>query len=127
MSHPSAPGPENPNDDRSPRIQLPVVPVKWPALDPGEEAAHLELLGRWLDWLVGRYGLDHRTVPPCWAQHGELIEELSALRTAWERSYATVSAGTAPLAWHESFAAARDRLADWVTRSGCRPDQHRRR
>jgi len=26
--------------------------------------------------------LDHRDVPPCWASHGALLEELSAMHTA---------------------------------------------
>lgn len=99
--------------------------IAWPALDESETADALAELQDWLAWLTHRYGLDHRHVPACWALHGELIEELSALHTAWQRAYAPDATGEAPLRWHESFDGARSRLVDWVARTGCRADAHR--
>ncbi len=92
---------------------------------PDQQFAELVDLDAWVGWLIARYRLDARTIPPCWALHGELIEELSALRTAWSTAYATMANGDAPLAWHERFATARSRLQDWVARTGCRADEHR--
>ena len=76
-------------------------------------------------WLADRYRLDHRTVPDCWQQHPELIEELSALHLSWQGSFATTAPHDAPLLWHERFALARARISDWVARLGCRPGHHR--
>lgn len=104
---------------------FPPVPVCWPVLTASESQEQLDALTDWTRWLADRYALDHRTVPPCWSRHGALLEELSALRTAWLTAYAVTSAGDAPLDWHAHFAAARQRLADWVSRTGCRSGEHR--
>lgn len=91
-----------------------------------DEQAHLlELLAGWVDWLSDRYRLDHRTIPPCWPEHGELIEELAALHLAWQAAYGQLAHGDAPLLWHEHFALSRERLRESVARSGCRATEHR--
>ena len=104
---------------------LPSVPVCWSALEGGELQEHLADLTEWITWIVWRYALDHRTVPPCWPEHGALIEELSALQTAWCAAFAVTADATQPLRWHAEFATARGRLGDWTARSGCRPGEHR--
>jgi hypothetical protein len=112
----------------APAIVQPVGaprPYLWSAHTPAEQAQALDELELWTGWLVHRYRLDHRTIPPCWPQHSDLIEELSALRLAWQTAYATLANGDAPLAWHEHFALARERLSLAVSRSGCRPMEHR--
>ena len=78
-----------------------------------------------LAWLKERYSLDHRELPECWAQHGALIEELSALASSWSRAFNTKDTGYTPLAWHTDFALTRRRVAEWIARSGCRPNEHR--
>jgi hypothetical protein len=103
----------------------PPIPFAWAAQTPRDEELLLADLRRWVVWLVERYPLDHRTVPDCWPQHAELIEELSALHLAWEGAFATTAPPDAPLQWHERFATARQRLAEWVSRTGCRPGSHR--
>jgi hypothetical protein len=42
------------------------------------------------------------------------------------QAYAVTSTGDAPLDWHAHFAAARQRLAGWVSRTGCRSGEHRK-
>ena len=103
------------------------VPIVWSAITPTEQEHFLEALDLWVDWLTDRYRLDHRTVPQCWHEHPELLEELSALHLAWQGAYATAAAPDAALHWHEHFAAAVSRLNDWVARTGCRPSAHRPR
>lgn len=100
-------------------------PTCWAAQTTDEHQALLEDLDVWVTWLVEHYSLDRRHVPECWAQHWELIEELSALRQAWEGAYATTAHADAPLVWHERFQEARLRLAEWVARTGCRKAEHR--
>ena len=104
---------------------FPPVPLCWLALDDQERATHLRALGQWIGWLGDCYCLDHRIIPPCWEKHGALLEELSALWTAWRTAYATTSSGNAPLDWHAQFAASRQRLTDWVAKTGCRNGEHR--
>lgn len=106
--------------------QFAPIPVCWPMLADAERAARGQELADWVNWVVDRYALDHRAIPPCWSQHGALLEELSSLRTAWLTAYSEDSGGDAPLRWHAEFAAARQRLSDWVARTGCRPGEHRR-
>jgi hypothetical protein len=101
---------------------MPALPVRLDTLGPDDTRKHMAQLAAWIDWLTTRYQLDHRTIPPCWAHHGELVEELSALRTAWLSSYALTSPGGAPLAWHEAFAHCRTRLHDSAARNGCSRD-----
>lgn len=123
------------NRERPTHINLPGISVDpfagyaiaWATLDEAETADALMELEDWIQWLTSRYGLDHRHVPACWTGHGELIEELSALHTAWHRAFAPDAAGDAPLRWHEAFDAARSRLVDWVARTGCSPREHRPR
>ncbi|MBX9245828.1 hypothetical protein ICW40_13550 [Actinotalea ferrariae] len=100
-------------------------PTVLTAKRPDEQAHLLELLGDWVDWLTDRYRMDHRTIPPCWIEHGELIEELAALHLAWQAAYGHLAHGDAPLLWHEHFNLARQRLGDAVARSGCRATEHR--
>ena len=103
----------------------PPTPVVWSAFTEAEQETLLEDLELWVDWLVERYRLDHRIVPPCWKRHPELIEELSALQLAWQGAFASSAPADAPLHWHERFSIGRIRVGDWVSRTGCRPDAHR--
>lgn len=100
-------------------------PIVWSAQTADEAAHKLQILAAWTGWLTDRYRLDQRTIPPCWPQHGEVIEELAALHLAWQAAYARLAAGDAPLLWHEHFNLARGRLAETVARSGCRAGEHR--
>lgn len=101
------------------------TPVTWPLLADAETDEYLLELHDWVLWLTHRYHLDPRTIPDCWPAHGELVEELSALRGGWCTANTWASTGADTLHWHAEFAAARDRLIDWVARTGCRPGHHR--
>lgn len=103
----------------------PPVPICWSAQTSENQQLHLQDLSLWVEWLARHYRLDRRHIPACWREHWELIEELAALHLAWEGAYSTSAHADGPLAWHEHFDATRGRLADWVSRSGCRPGEHR--
>ena len=98
---------------------MPALPVRLDTLTAGQANKHTAELTPWVEHLTSRHRLDQRTIPSCWAQHGELVEELSALHTAWLSSYALTSPGGSPLAWHEAFATCRTRMQDSTARSGC--------
>jgi len=109
-----------------PRAPLdPADPICWPIFeDPELEQRMLAEVTEWVDWIRWRFTLDHRTIPACWQRHGAVIEELSALYTAWQSAYTNTDA-SAPLLWLNHFAATRERLTTWVARTGCRPGEHR--
>lgn len=123
MNGPDQPPPRRPS--APPKPVGAATPVIWTAQSDDEQEHQLSLLTEWVDWLVDRYRLDQRTIPACWPQHGELIEELAALHLAWQAAYAKLAVGDGPLRWHEHFALARVRLAESVARSGCRGSEHR--
>lgn len=101
----------------------PQVPICWPFLRDEHETAALADLSIWMEWLIDRFELDHRVIPTCWQQHGPIIEELSALFTAWQSAY--LDDASEPLRWMAAFAATRERLTDWTLRTGCRAQHHR--
>jgi hypothetical protein len=103
---------------------LPPAPVCWADLDPEVAERHRAALADWVAWLTRRYHLDQREIPTCWPQHGALIEELSALHIAWISAYHRTAPGDAPLVWHHAFHGTRQRLAEWVAGTGCRPGLH---
>ena len=99
-------------------------PVNWAALDSGDAAEQWGLLVDWTDWLRDRYQL-HERVPSCWYVHGPLVEELSALRTAWVGAFLDPQAELdAPIRWHEVLDQTLERVREW-DRSGCRDGTHR--
>lgn len=100
-------------------------PVCWAILTATETTAELARLEHWVTWLQDRYHVDQRTVPGCWDRHSDLVEELSALRTAWVYSFNGGARPDAALTWHAALHATRSRLRDIVAETGCRPGQHR--
>lgn len=96
----------------------------WSSLT-GEEAAlaWATLIG-WVDWLTTRYGLGE-VLPACWYRHGAVVEELTALRSAWNAAYADPRARPSePALWHDLLARALARVRDW-DRQGCAAGTHR--
>ena len=100
------------------------APVCWKILDRHAARREWRSLAEWVRWLVARYTLTPRTLPPCWYRHGGLVEELSALRTGWLAAFAPDAPGSAPLDWHTMLAATRARLEESVSRSGCTKETH---
>jgi hypothetical protein len=101
------------------------APVDWARLDPDQACDAWLHLDGWVRWLVARYRLDHRDVPACWYRHPDLVEELSALHTSHQAAFYPESSPHAPLDWHHQLAATRHRLQTVVSRTGCRPAEHR--
>ena len=100
-------------------------PIDWRRLSGDRAAATWAELDAWVRWVVTRYALDHRDVPPCWHAHGDLVEELSALMTAHAAAYDPAGNATGPSEWHQTLGATRQRLQIWAARTGCRRSEHR--
>lgn len=100
-----------------------AAPVDWRATP----AAMREILWaefvEWVEWYVENFEITTQVVPQCWAEHPTLVEELSALWTAYLASYDIASTATAtlPLRWLEDAARQRDRLKTYVERLVCTP------
>ena len=99
--------------------------IDWSCLDP--EIAESEWWGlrEWVEWLVQRYVLDFRVVPPCWYLHPGLVDVLSALRDHHRYSFDRLAQGTAAADWHLVFRILEARLREWASRTGCSRDAHR--
>lgn len=106
-------------------LTIEVAPAYWQRLNTEETADAMARLVPWVNWIVHRYQLDTRTIPTCWQDHGAHIEELAALRTAWNKAYQGDSQGKPALEWHAAFDHALQRLTDWTSRTGCRNGEHR--
>ena len=127
---PDLTGDSIPADDLEAEIvlQLGAVPrpVNWRRLDPESAAVEWAALDEWVRWLVSRYDLDGRELPPCWHQHGSLTEELSGLRGAHLVAFDPTQPASAASDWHRILWDTRVRLSDTVARSGCTERNHNR-
>jgi hypothetical protein len=99
--------------------------ICWRDLDPSTAAEELGHLTDWITWIIQRYRLDHKVIPPCWAEHGCLVEELSALHTFWQACYLEDASPSDPLGFHRDLDLALRRLREWSSRLGCSRTNHR--
>ena len=97
---------------------------RWAQLDAGEAEAAWTALAGWVDWLLDRHVV--KEVPRgCWWRHGSMVEELTALRWAWQAAYDPKADPRAPLMWLEQLDRARDRIRIRITQQGaCGPGEH---
>lgn len=100
-------------------------PLEWRRVRAVDARAEWAALDKWCRWLVNRYALDVREVPPCWYRHGAVVEELSALHGAWRVAYDPTQAASATADWHRALWDTRLRLRDWLSRTGCTVREHR--
>lgn len=106
------------------RPDLTDGPVNWAALSQSAATEQWQLLTEWTGWLRDRYQL-HETLPACWFAHGSMVEELTALRSAWTGTFLSPNASPAEAAlWHDLLDRVRHRLRAW-DRNGCADGEHR--
>ncbi|MFK0258493.1 hypothetical protein [Streptomyces sp. NPDC090445] len=58
----------------------------WAAMDPDERRIRMRELATWVDWLRTTFEL-HNVITHCWYRHPPVVEHLTALYTAWTRTY----------------------------------------
>lgn len=115
--------------DRSsaPELNAAALTVNWRDISDENRAEACRELASWVhEWLIPRYQLGARQIPACWWQHGNMVEELSALHTAWRVCFDAADGGFGPIGWHERFALALQRPA-FATKciDGHRPERPR--
>lgn len=92
-------------------------PWNWIALNKVEAGEVWSLLGDFVAFFNGRYAeRQEQTIPPCWAEHGWLVEEMTTL--CWARWHAfegeDASIGGAQF-WHSyTLPMFLDRMAKWI-------------
>ena len=107
-----------------------VRPWNWLELDAVEAAKLWSLLATFVAYLNRRYG-EHpdRRVPPCWAEHGALVEELTTLVFArWQAFESPLAAIDAAQRWHSyTLPGFYQRTADWLGDGllACQQGRHR--
>lgn len=101
------------------------VPVVWKDLSAGDAFDTWADLGRWVTWLVRRFRLRPKEIPPCWYRHSAAVEELTALWGAHQLAYGPDQAASAAAEWLRILADTRAHLAEWMARCGCTATEHR--
>lgn len=90
----------------------PQLTVNWRDISDEDRPDACRKLAEWVhEWLIPRYNIKSKMIPDCWWQHTDLIEELSALHSAWLVAFDPADAGWGPIGWHERFALAQTRAA----------------
>jgi len=109
------------DDSGSPNVVRLTV---WHAMEPEE----LENLAKWVDGLQERYAAAGDWLRPCWWRHGFVVEELTALRTAWLGLSQPDDQATsmAAVQWHEAAEKCRERVRRAIgTGPGCTAVNHK--
>jgi hypothetical protein len=78
-------------------------PINWRTMDPDSAPVIWTELAEWIDWIRQRYAIKLDMLPYCWFRHGRLVEEFSALYTAWLVCFDPRDSGLGPIQWHERF------------------------
>lgn len=99
--------------------------TRWRDMPDEDAPAAWEQLRAFVDWLAERYDLNTALIPACWYRHSVVVEELSALRAAWDASFVVeTDGGLGPIGWHERFALARTRLREYGYSGECERSGH---
>lgn len=58
----------------------------------------------WVRWLIDTYPTQTRDLTPCWHQHPDAVEELTAIWAAWREAYHGADQDSSDLAhWHDRW------------------------
>lgn len=80
-----------------------TTPWCWRDLSATDAEVLWRELGEWVGWLRSRYPIAEQ-LPPCWAEHSELVEELTALHVVWNAAYRDPQAhATASAEFHDRW------------------------
>jgi hypothetical protein len=100
-------------------------PVHWPSLTGDEARDRMRELDDWVSDFVRRFAVEPRFVPPCWAQHGALVEILSALRDHERADYADTASPPAAMDFIRAGHDAQIFRAEQVAQPQCSVAGHR--
>lgn len=76
----------------------------WEVMEPAVRRERLAELRSWVQWLVGTYPWTLTHITPCWYQHKDVRELLTALFVSWVRTYSPGSKReTAEVEWIDAL------------------------
>lgn len=93
-------------------------PVHWPSLTPDEAEEERHDLFTWVAGYRLRYPASVE-LPPCWSQHPDIVEALTALRDCERGCFDSRSAGCAAMDWQRARRDTDTMLANWISRLPC--------
>jgi hypothetical protein len=96
--------------------------VVWSDLDERATRTEWRLLGNWVDTLLSRHPMHRRALRPCWRAHTDVVDELCALRVAWQAAYRSPDPyPTAAVDWMTRWLpATMARIDHEFTHTGCK-------
>lgn len=100
-------------------------PVHWPSVLPEDAGQEWEALRCWVERLIDRFGLDARTIPPCWYRHNTQVEALQALRDYERGCYNPTAPPTAGVDFLRALTEVRRFLVEAAGRTQCTINDHR--
>ncbi|MEQ1698946.1 MAG: hypothetical protein ABMA25_02500 [Ilumatobacteraceae bacterium] len=89
-----------------------IQPRRPELLGDADREAWAADLHAWSSWLIQTFQLQS-TFPPCWTQHGALVEELTALWLGWSGVWLSGTDPTGPSSWHYQLDMAVQRIPRW--------------
>lgn len=93
----------------------------WEAMEPPVRRERLAELRPWVHWLVRTYPWTQAHVTPCWYQHTDVRELLTALFLSWVRTYSPgEKRDTAEVEWIDALY----RIMPRLTLQECGPHKH---
>ncbi len=99
--------------------------IDWNALSEDTFQSALTELARWVDWLAVTYQIPPTVIPPCWALHPGLREDLGHLWTGWlVTRHPQLGVGMVGLDWDARREQAVARAREQVASAGCTPNHH---
>lgn len=88
--------------------------VDWRTLNDERAPFEWSALRAWVEWFTVRFDIPPSVVPDCWWKHGEIVEELAALRSAHLQLFDASDTGIGPITWLQYLSTSLPRL----TRAG---------
>lgn len=86
-----------------------ILTLRRPELTGDMVDALIADLDKWVEWLVVTFRQQSR-IPPCWARHGGLREELLALFFLWQHAWIPAREATLPAAFLRELDTALNRI-----------------
>ncbi|HEX3840763.1 MAG TPA: hypothetical protein VHU85_08225 [Acidimicrobiales bacterium] len=109
--------------DSTAEESVPSVAFNFHPCEPPSDHPLFFELEAWVRWLVWHFELGE-TVPPCWAEHPAVVEEMAGLYEGWTGIYTASAEGHHPLdqlSWLGHLDSSLARVATKWDRSGCGP------
>lgn len=97
-----------------------VLVQNWQGMTSAAQAALIEDMADWVDWMIETYRIKSPVIPTCWYRHTEIVQELYAMKLLHTLCYSLNDAGSGPASFVERFTQSQVRLRGYVQDAGCK-------